>query len=348
MNYPQCYWQDLKKVLPAILGLKQLSHAKILITGAGGLIGSAVADLLLCANDELHLENVVYLGARNPDKIAKRFGAMLDRPDVCYFPYDALKPIQSEVCFDYIIHGASPANPAAYVTQPVETMLANITGMENLLRSAHKWQTKRVLFVSSSEVYGRKESAEEPYREGEYGFVDILNPRACYPSAKRAAETLCAAFQKEYGVDSVIARPGHVYGPTATPEDNRASSQFFQDVISGRDIVMKSAGTQMRSYCYVADCASALLAILINGQSVTAYNVSNRRSIITIRQLAEMIAQCNGKQVVFENPSDVELSGYNMMDNSSLDSSALEQLGWESKFDAMEGIRHTFEIMSKQ
>ena len=345
MIYSELYWEDLKKVLSIIPNLRTLQNANILITGAGGLVGSAIVDLLLCANDVMGLNNTVYIGARNEAKIRARFSTMVDRFDLRYFSYDALKPIQRGASFDYIIHAASPANPIAYVTQPVETMLSNFIGLKNLLCYAKDTDAKRLLFVSSSEIYGRKESSSSPYLEGDYGFIDVLNPRACYPNAKRAAETLCVAFQKEYGVDSVIARLGHIYGPTATAEDNRASSQFFQDVIAGHDIIMKSAGTQMRSYCYVVDCVSAILTVLLNGTASCAYNISNPQSIITIRQLAEMIAQCSGKQVVFENPSDLEQRGYNLMDNSSLDSTALEQLGWKGRFNAMEGVQHTYNIL---
>lgn len=344
MNYIDLYWEDLAKAQSSIPNLLTLQQAKIVVTGAGGLIGSAVVDLLISINDTAKAGNTIYLAARNEEKIRRRFGVMLDREDVVFLHYDALKPIEWDVLVDYIIHAASPANPAQYVSNPVETMVANINGAMNLLEYARKNGSKRFLYVSSSEVYGRKDSAE-PYCETDYGFVDILNPRACYPSAKRATETLCAAFRKEYGVDSVIVRPGHVYGPTATDEDNRASSQFFRDVLEGHDICMKSAGTQMRSYCYAVDCASAILAALLNGDSVCAYNISNSKSVITIRQLAEMIADHGGKKVVFENPSDVELSGYNLMDNSSLNSELLEQLGWQSSFDAFEGIAHTLDIM---
>lgn len=120
-------------------------------------------------------------------------------------------------------------------------------------------QKKRLLYVSSSEVYGNK-TGNQPYKEKDYGYVDILNQRACYPSAKRAAETLCTAYGQEYGLDTVIVRPGHIYGPTITETDSRASAQFTQNAIEGEDIVMKSAGMQMRSYCYVLDCAYPILA----------------------------------------------------------------------------------------
>ena len=340
MTYTENYLNDLLRVQAAIPHLERLDHSRILITGAGGLICSTLVDLLLSMNRGVQ----VYAAGRSREKIEKRFSHWAGRDDFHFISYDAAEPIRCTEPFDFLIHGASPANPAAYNAQPVETMAANFTGTLNLLRYAKDCGAKRVLYVSSSEVYGRKEG-KDPYHEQEYGFVDILNPRACYPSSKRAAETLCAAYGQEYGVDAVIVRPGHVYGPTATPEDNRASSQFPRDVLAGKDIVMKSAGSQLRSYCYVLDCASAILAVLLAGKAGQAYNISNRESVVTIRRMAQAFADAAGRRLIFENPTDAEKRSYNLMDNSALDAKALEALGWQGLFDLEAGVKATLDAM---
>ena len=344
MTYTENYLNDLGRVQAAVPHLERLDGNRILITGAGGLICSALVDFLLRRNDTNDAKIQVFAAARNREKLEKRFDRWLGREDFHFVQYDALEPLNCQESFDYLIHGAGNANPASYGAEPVETMLANFTGMDNILRYAKKHQAKRVLYVSSSEVYGRKDSAAA-YREGEYGFVDILNPRACYPSAKRAAETLCAAYAQQYGVDTVIVRPGHVYGPTATPADNRASSQFPRDVLEGRDIVMKSAGSQLRSYCYVLDCVSAMVTVLLEGKTGTAYNISNRHSVVTIRQMAQAFAEAGGRKLVFENPTDGELRSYNLMDNSALDAASLENLGWQGLFDLESGVKATLDAM---
>ena len=222
-------------------------------------------------------------------------------------------------------------------------MLANIIGLNTLLKSATCNNAKRLLYISSSEVYGRKEE-KRPYKEDDYGFVDILNPRASYPSSKRAAETLCAAYSAEYGLDTVIVRPGHIYGPTITDSDSRASAQFTRKAKAGENIVMKSAGSQLRSYCYTLDCASAIITILINGKKGEAYNISNPKSNVTIREMAEALSKAGKVNILFENPSDMELNSFNLMDNSSLKSEKLEQLGWQAVYGITEGALKTLKF----
>ncbi len=338
MKYTQNDLNDLKTIRAAVPDWQRLKGAKVLVTGAGGLICSALVDFLV------DLGAHVWAAGRSPEKLRDRFSHWEGCEELLFLQYDALEPLNWDVSFDYLIHGASNANPAAYSAQPVETMLANLTGTNNVLRYAKDHGGKRVLYLSSSEVYGKKEG-NDPYHEQEYGFVDLLNPRACYPSSKRAAETLCAAYAAEYGVEAVIVRPGHVYGPTATAGDNRASSQFPRDVLEGKDIVMKSAGTQLRSYCYVLDCVSAMAAVLLKGESGKAYNISNRESLVTIRRMAEAFAQAAGRKLLFENPTDAESRSYNLMDNSALNAESLENLGWHGLFDLESGVKATLDAM---
>ena len=327
------YWNDVARVIPHIVGKEKLYGKSILITGSTGLICSGIVDVIYYLNKYESAGIKLILAGRNESKIAKRFSYM---DDYSFLQYDATVQSDLSVSTDYIIHGASNANPAAYVAEPVETMEANFIGLNNLLKLAVKCNASRVLYLSSSEIYGQKDSTE-PYYEGDYGYLDILNQRASYPSSKRAAETLCVAYGMEYGLDTVIVRPGHVYGPAVTDADNRATAQFTRNAVNKEDIVMKSAGTQLRSYMYFLDSASAILTILLNGERDNAYNISNPDSIITISQIAKCIADAAGTNLTYENPDDLEAKGYNLMSNSSLDSKKLESLCWSAEFSPEEG-----------
>ena len=214
----------------------------------------------------------------------------------------------------------------------------NIIGTNALLQLA-KRRGAKLLYISSSEVYGAKEDSL-PFSESKYGYIDVLNPRNCYANAKRAAENLCISYGVEYGVNSDIVRPGHIYGPSSTDSDSRAAAQFMRNAVHGDDIVLKSSGTQLRSYCYTLDCASAILSVLINGESLNAYNISNKDSIVNIRNVAEKFAELGGVKLVFQAPSDAEAKGYSLMANSSLDSRKLEGLGWRAQFDLETGVRN--------
>lgn len=340
--YDKSYWEDVQEVISCIPDITKLFGKSVMITGATGMICSAVAELLFWLNKESNANIRIVLAGRDQERMQQRFYCFKEGKDYSFLEYDATKDFVSKESYDYIIHGASPADPASFINHPVETMFANLIGLRSLLDIAKRDSNTRLLYISSSEVYGKKDESR-PYQETDYGFVDILNPRACYPSSKRAAETLCAAYREEYGVDFVVVRPGHIYGPSITDSDSRASAQFTRKVVAGEDIAMKSAGTQLRSYTYTLDCASAILTVLLKGKCGEAYNISNPLSIVTIRELAECMARTAGVSVVYEQASDLEKRSYNMMDNSSLDSSRLESLGWKGKYDLSKGVKATLD-----
>lgn len=346
MNYTQDYWNDVERVINNIPNKELLFGKKVLITGATGMVCSSVVEILAYLNKTWDAKIEIILLGRSEERIKDRFMQFLPKKEYFFLKFDATKNTEINTAADYIVYGSSNANPAAYSKEPVETLLTNIVGLNVILNVAKDNPHCRFLYISSSEVYGnRMNSGKELYKEEDYGYVDILNPRACYPNGKRAAETLCACFAQEYNVDTVIARPGHIYGPTITKTDSRASASFTRDALSGKDIVMKSAGEQLRSYCYTLDCASALLTVLLNGESGEAYNISNKNSVVSIRDIAEAFALAGGCKVVFQNPSDAEMKSYNMMNNSALNSSKLEKLGWKAEFDVTSGTERTLQFV---
>ena len=336
---------DVDAIIDSLPELSELKNKSVMITGATGLICSSVVDILMRYNDRFDAGITVLAAGRDNNKMETRFGSQTERNDFKFVYYDASKIDNNlNLPCDYIIHGASNAFPEMIMREPVETMLSNFLGMKCLLDYAKRYGVKRLLYVSSSEVYGRKDG-DLPYKEDDFGYIDILNPRNSYSVGKRATETLCASYAAEYCVESVIVRPGHIYGPTASLGDNRVSSAWAYDAARGNDIVMKSDGAQMRSYCYCLDCASAMLKVLLCGENSHAYNISNPNSIINIKSMAAILAKAGGVDLLVELPTDDEKKGFNPMNNSSLDSTELSRLGWNGLFDANKGLTHTVEII---
>lgn len=315
----------------------QVRGKRVLVTGAGGLIGSAVVDLLVTAGCEC-----VYAAGRDINRVRMRFGEWGKAVRVVH--YEATCHLEFAEQVDWVVHAASPAAPGDFMSVPVDTLVSNVAGVRDLVDYAVRHQVRKVVYVSSSEVYGITHS-DVPLTEDAYGVVDPVNPRSCYAEAKRAAEALCVAAYRQMGIDVSIVRPGHIYGPTAKPTDGRVSSLFAYQAARGQDLTLKSDGAQIRSYCHCFDCASAILFVAAFGQAAQAYNVSNRDSVLSIRQMVEILARAGGVQVRFDIPKDEERQRFNPMSNSSLNAEKLERLGWRGQITADVGLSETVQIL---
>lgn len=333
------YLQDIDTIIKSSNYFELLKNKSFFITGCNGLICSALTDILIQANKKFDLNLTIYLATRNIEKTKERFTNSCCK----YIEYDANKQLHFSEHTDYYIHGASNASPNLIIKEPVETINSNIYGLNEILTSA---KDSRILYISSSEVYGNIKT-ENPIKEDETGPIDILNPRSSYSQSKRAAETLCASYVSEYNSDVVIARPGHIYGPTASKSDIRVSSQFMYDAAAGKDLILKSKGEQLRSYTYCLDCATAILTILLKGNRGEAYNISNPNSIISIAQMAQYFADFANVKLRFELPAEEEKKAFNPMNNSSLDSKKLESLGWQPVFSKEDGFKYSIEIIKE-
>lgn len=317
------YNDELIKAATLNIPWEKLDGCNILVTGATGLIGSCLIDILM-----LHpnMKYNVYASGRNENRAHKYFSKYINNPHFHFLKYDVQSPLDCKIEFQYIVHAASNASPNFFVSQPVEVILSNIDGVKNLMNYGIKHGLKRFVFVSTGEVYG--EGDVQVFTEDYSGYVDCTKQRSCYPTSKRASENLCIAYSAEYGIETVIARPSHTYGPHFTESDNRVYAQFIRNVLMDQNIIMKSTGSQFRSWCYVVDCVSALLYIMLKGENNQAYNIADENSNISIKDLAEMIAQISGKKVVIELPTDTEKAGYNVMTKSIFSTKKLRNLGW--------------------
>lgn len=325
---------------------EKLDNSFVLITGASGLVGSFLVDVLAFRNERYNANIRIFAMSRRMEKLLERFSWCSDEHNVGFIAQDICQPLDDDFVYDYIIHAASNADPRTYALYPAETIRTNVLGTENVLRFAKEHDRTRVLFTSTMEVYGSIPEADS-FSEEQYGLVDFNQVRSGYPESKRTAELLCRSYWREYGVDCVIARLGYIYGPSMTSEDNKVIAQFINKALEGENIVLKSKGDQLRSYCYIADTAAGIFRILSQGKSGEAYNVANRDSVTTIAQMAQLAAEHTGSRVVFELPDELEAVGSSRPQNAVLDDSALRGLGWAGRYTMAQGFERTVSILKE-
>lgn len=344
--YENKMWNDdVSEVIKLNQWIKEYEGKSVLITGATGGVCSAIVDILIKNNEVVNNPTEIYVAGRSFEKMKNRFGKYTKENFFHFVEFDATDgKLNIDKNIDFMIHGASNSSPDMLEKEPVETLLENVIGMYGILKYGKKHEVVRILYVSSSEIYGKLDY-DGCRKEDQYGKTDLLIPRNAYAIGKQAGENMCVSFSKEYQIDTVIVRPGHIYGPTMSANDKHVSSQWAYNASQGSDIIMKSSGSQVRSYCHCLDCASAILAVLLKGERCKAYNVSNPNSVISIKQLAQILSEYSNVELKVETPSYKEVQRFNPMSNSSLDSTKLLKLGWNCIFDAKNGLEHTVNIL---
>lgn len=322
--------------------LNSFQGQSILITGASGLIGLPIVDILM------HLGNVEVFGLCRNETYAEQVFSPYKRDEKFHLLIGNVDEFNfSAYHFNYIIHAASAADPRSIATDPVGVMKANIGGIDNLLDYG-KNHSCRILYVSSGEIYGQDILHHGRFTEDDCGYIDTKKPRSSYPESKRAAETYCVSYKEEYGVNVVVARQCHVYGPTIKETDTRVLAEFILDAVNGTPIVLKSEGTQQRSLCYVFDAADAFLFLLQKANSGDFYNITGGEdSVKRIRDMALIIGKI-GKIDTEAKPVQMDdFNKYAGFDHAHLDSHKLFELGWRPKRTFEEGVAKTIAIMSE-
>lgn len=335
---------DINEIIEEDLPFQELANSTVLITGGNGMIASYIIYTLLFLNEK-YKWNIKIVGCvRNKEKALKHFGSINERRDFQLLVQDVCTPFVINEDINYIIHAASQASPIYFVTDPVGTILGNTLGTYNLLELARIKKSTKFMLLSTGEIYGKPPTSSNlRIRESDYGIIDSTDVRSCYPAGKKAAETMCVSFSKQYGVNCLICRLSYIYGPGLDINDSRVYAEFISNVINNENIVLKSDGSIIRTYTYIADAVSALFYVLLKG-TFPVYNIANDDVIVSIKEIAQTLIDLFPEKklkLVFDIPKDGDNFGYSKYSYGILDSSRVRNLGWKPHTGIRSGLEKT-------
>ena len=324
--------QDIINVATLPYRWDKFNNKTMLVSGGTGFIGSFIMDVFRYRNKK-YKSNVKIVS------LSRRGGCSDETVE--YLKADITQPIAYAGTIDYILHLASNTHPKQYGEDPVGTITTNVIGCNNLLKLAVKKKSV-FLLASSVEIYGQ--GCKEPMNEQYCGYLDCNIARNGYNEAKRTCEALCQSYKQQYDIEVKIARLARVFGADKK-FDTKAMSQFMDKAVASEDIILKSKGKQRFSYCYIADAASGILKVLLDGGTGEVYNISDEDDGLTLGEYAEYMASLANKKVVYQIENDEAASRASY---ALLDSSKLKGLGWKPLYKVKEGLERTYEIKSKR
>lgn len=324
------------------------SDSVFFVTGATGLIGSQIVKALLSWGQKSNKRIKVIALVRSRSKAENIYADMLEDRALELWIGDVTQPLKINGKIDYIIHGASATSSRFFVENPVETIYTAMDGTKNVLELAHEKSVKKVVYLSSLEVYGTPEKRDGYIKENEYGYIDPIQVRSSYSEGKRMAECVCVSYAKEYGVPVTIARLSQTFGAGVDYHDGRVFAEFARCAIENRNIVLHTQGNTIRTYCYTTDAIKAIFTLMFKGAVGEAYNVTNMETAISIKEMAEMVCGLNPEKnikVIVDIPKDIASFGYNPEMVVRLDSSKIQELGWRAEFDIKQMFKRLIESM---
>ncbi|MEY3904327.1 MAG: hypothetical protein RIT08_243 [Actinomycetota bacterium] len=307
---------------------------RILLTGAAGFLGSHLSKKLVESGHQVIGLDDLSTGSLN------NIEHLMGNKNFQFIEHDVRIPYEVKV--DAILNFACPASPVAYQKDPVRTIETNFLGMINLLHLANKTGA-RVLQASTSEVYG--DPSVSPQNESYWGNVNPIGIRSCYDEGKRAAETLCFDYKRQYGLDTRVIRIFNTYGPNMSIGDGRVVSNFIVQALKGEPISIYGEGQQSRSFCFVSDLVEGIYKTLtLNESPSTPINLGNPNEF-KIFELANLVKEITGsKSEIINSPLPQDDPKQRCPDISL----AKTILNWEPKVQLREGIEKTSEYFKKK
>lgn len=351
-NVKKNVYSDINEIISADINWSRFNNKTVLVTGAGGFIGSFLVLSFLARNDVYNDGIKVIALVRNEQRAKAKYGDLLERDDFVLCVQDVADDIKADRA-DFVIHAASQASNIQFENDPVGTINANLLGTANVLDFARESKSEAALIISSLKVYGKLYNGKKSIAEDDIGYIDFTSYKNCYAVGKRASETLAASYSKQFGMNIKIARPSYIYGASSL-DDDRVWAQFIANIVRKENILLKSNGAAKRSFCYVTDTVTALLVILLEGENTLPYNISYEKSDTTIRGFAKAACEVFPERNIslsFANPEDeaepVEDISPLAPTPEIMDSTRLRALGWKPQVDLKEGIRRSVNILEE-
>jgi UDP-glucuronate decarboxylase len=301
--------KDIVEICENIKDISDMFRGKrIVITGGQGFLGQYICATLnkLDPKEVIVIDNFITSG----DKVAPNYN------NFRYISASVEDSLLLEEKIDYIIFLAGIASPHYYIKYPLETINIVSVGLSNYLKLAKKHNAK-LLFASSSEIYGNPDTNNIPTKETYNGNVSTLSERACYDESKRLGETLCRVYSQQ-GVLTSVVRPFNFFGPLMQPTDYRVLPNFANNILTGKTVELYGNGEQTRTFCYVSDGIAGIFRTLLLGKSGEAYNIGNPNPEISMSDLLDLCEKiCKDENIqhpviykkVIEAPTNYPVNG---------------------------------------
>ena len=300
--------------------------ARIVITGGAGFIGSHLSDVLLAQGHEVIAIDNLFTGTK------RNMTHLRDHANFEFMRHDVTEPVLIEC--DQLYHLACPASPVHYQYNPIKTIKTNVIGTINML-GVEKRTHARFLLASTSEIYG--DPLEHPQVESYWGNVNPIGPRSCYDEGKRVAETLTINYREQGGVDTRIVRIFNTFGPRMLFNDGRVVSNFILQALKGDDITVYGEGLQTRSFCYVDDLVSGIIATMNRDGFSGPVNLGNPNEMTIVDLAKKVIALTSSSSKIVQRPLPKDDPTRRQPDISF----AKSELGWTPKVDLETGLKKT-------